>query len=271
MLRLTRGSKVALGAIVAVVLAFLYIPLFVIVMNSFNAGRVSGWPISAFSLEWWGKAIVNPAVHAAFLNSVIVAAIATAFALLLGTLASFALQRFSFFGQHTVNLLIVLPITLPGIVTGVALSNTYFQVLKPIGINIGYWGLIIAHATFTVVMVFNNVIARLRRINPNLEEASADLGAGIGQTFRRITFPQFRSAFIAGGLLAFALSFDEIVVTVFTAPPGVETLPLWILNQMGRPNEVNQVNVIAALMILLSLIPVYISQRVSASAAADTR
>ena len=261
MLRLNRGTKLALGAITVVVLGFLYIPMFVIIMNSFNSGRVSGWPIPGFSLEWWGKALTNPAMHAALINSIVVASVATAFALVLGTLAAFALQRFKFFGQNTVNLLIVLPITLPGIVTGVALSNTYHQVLKPMGIHVGYWGMIIAHATFCVVMVFNNVIARLRRMNPNLEEASADLGAGIGQTFRLITFPQFRPAFIAGGLLAFALSFDEIVVTIFTAPPGTETLPLWIMNQMGRPNEVNQVNVVATIMILLSLIPVYFSQR----------
>lgn len=264
MLRLNRTTRVALAVITVIALGFMYIPLFVIVLNSFNSSRVSGWPIPGFSLEWWGKALTNPAVHAALLNSVIVAAVATAFALLLGTLAAFALQRFRFFGKQTVNLLIVLPITLPGIVTGVALSNTYFQVLKPMGINVGYWGMIIAHATFCVVMVFNNVIARLRRMHPNLDEASMDLGAGIGQTFRLVTFPQFRSAFIAGGLLAFALSFDEIVVTIFTAPPGVETLPLWIMNQMARPNEVNQVNVVATVMILLSLIPVYISQRVSA-------
>ncbi|MCW2288885.1 ABC transporter permease [Leucobacter luti] len=269
MLRLNRGTKIALALVTLIALGFMYIPLLVIILNSFNAGRVAGWPIPGFSLEWWGKALANPAVHAALLNSVVVALIATAFALVLGTLAAFALQRFSFFGQHTVNLLIVLPITLPGIVTGVALSNTFHQVLKPMGINVGYWGMIIAHATFCVVMVFNNVIARLRRMNPNLEEASMDLGAGIAQTFRLVTFPQFRSAFIAGGLLAFALSFDEIVVTIFTAPPGVETLPLWIMNQMARPNEVNQVNVIATVMILLSLIPVYFSQK--ASAAGDAK
>lgn len=264
MLRLNRATKIVLAAITMIVLAFMYIPLFVIIMNSFNSGRVSGWPIPGFSLEWWERALANPAVHAALLNSVVVASVATAAALLLGTLAAFALQRFSFFGQQTVNLLIVLPITLPGIVTGVALSNTFHQILKPAGITVGYWGMIIAHATFCVVMVFNNVFARLRRMSPNLEEASMDLGAGIGQTFRLITFPQFRSAFIAGGLLAFALSFDEIVVTIFTAPPGVETLPLWIMNQMARPNEVNQVNVVATVMILLSLLPVYVSQRVSA-------
>lgn len=264
MLRIGRGTKIVLWLVVAMVLVFTYVPLLVIIANSFNAGRVAGWPIPGFSTEWWHKALANEAMHAAFINSVVVAAIATAIALVLGTLCAFALQRFKFFGQSTVNLLIVLPITLPGIVTGVAFSNTFTQMLKPAGIQVGYWGMIIAHATFCVVMVFNNVIARLRRMNRNLEEASMDLGAGLGKTFRLVTFPQFRGAFISGGLLAFALSFDEIVVTIFTAPPGTETLPLWIMNQMARPNEVNQVNVVATLMIVLSLIPVYVSQRVSA-------
>jgi putative spermidine/putrescine transport system permease protein len=261
MLRLGRGPKIVLSTMAALIIISTYVPLMVIVMNSFNSSRVAGWPVQEFSLIWWEKALTNPAVHAAVLNSVIVASAATLIALLLGTLSAFALQRFKFFGRDVVNLLIILPITLPGIVTGVALSNTFYQVLGPIGIKVGYWGMIIAHATFCVVMVFNNVIARLRRMNPNLEEASMDLGAGISQTFRLVTFPQFRSAFIAGGLLAFALSFDEIIVTIFTAPPGVYTLPLWILNQMARPNEANQVNVVATVIILLSLIPVYFSQK----------
>lgn len=266
MLRLGRGTKITLSVIAVLVLISTYIPLLVIVMNSFNANRVAGWPVINLSMEWWVKALTNTAVHAAVLNSVVVASCATVIALILGTLASFALQRFRFFGREVVNLLIILPITLPGIVTGVALSNTFYAVLDPIGIKVGYAGMIIAHATFCVVMVFNNVIARLRRMNPNLEEASMDLGAGISQTFRLVTFPQFRSAFIAGGLLAFALSFDEVVVTIFTAPPGIETLPLWIMNQMARPNEANQVNVVATIIILLSLIPVYFSQKASASA-----
>ncbi len=269
MLRIGRGTKITLWVIAALVIVCTYVPLLVIVLNSFNASRVAGWPVVNFSLEWWVKALTNPAVHAAVFHSVVVAAAATVIALVLGTLASFALQRFKFFGRDVVNLLIILPITLPGIVTGVALSNTFYQVLDPMGIKVGYAGMIIAHATFCVVMVFNNVIARLRRMNPNLEEASMDLGAGIGQTFRLVTFPQFRSAFIAGGLLAFALSFDEVVVTIFTAPPGIETLPLWIMNQMARPNEANQVNVVATVIILLSLIPVYFSQK--ASAAADAK
>ena len=263
MLRLTRGAKIGLGAIVAVVLAFMYIPLALVVLNSFNAARIASWPVTNFSLDWWVVAFTSEPIRAALLNSVVVGLGATAIALVLGTLTAFALQRYDFFGKQTVNLLIVLPIALPGIVTGVALSNTYNNILEPIGIQIGYFGMIVAHATFCMVMVFNNVLARLRRMSPNLQEASMDLGAGLWQTFRLITFPQFRTAFVAGGLLAFALSFDEVVVTIFTAPPGVDTLPLWIMNQMARPNEASVVNVVATVIIIASFSPVYVSQRLS--------
>ena len=263
MLRLTHGAKIGLGAIVAIVLAFMYIPLALVVLNSFNAARIASWPVTDFSLNWWVVAFTSEPIRAALLNSVVVGLGATAIARVLGTLTAFALQRYRFFGKQTVNLLVVLPIALPGIVTGVALSNTYNNILEPIGIQIGYFGMIVAHATFCMVMVFNNVLARLRRMSPNLQEASMDLGAGLWQTFRLITFPQFRTAFVAGGLLAFALSFDEVVVTIFTAPPGVDTLPLWIMNQMARPNEASVVNVVATVIIIASFIPVYVSQRLS--------
>ncbi|WP_430592277.1 ABC transporter permease [Humidisolicoccus flavus] len=263
MLRLTRTSKIVLGLIVVVVLAFMYIPLFMVIVNSLNVARIATWPVSEFSLEWWVRAFESEAIRQALLNSVLVGAGATVISLILGTLSAFALQRFAFFGKQTVNLLVVLPIALPGVVTGVALSNTYNNVLEPIGIQLGFFGLIVAHGTFCIVMVFNNVFARLRRMNPNLEEASKDLGAGLWQTFRYISFPQFRSAFIAGALLAFALSFDEVVVSIFTAPPGVDTLPLWMMNQMARPNEANVANVVATVVILFSLIPVWVSHRMS--------
>ncbi len=263
MLRLSLPAKVGLGAIVAVSLAFMYIPLFLVVFNSFNAARIATWPVADFSLEWWGKAFTSEPIRAAILNSVLVGLGATAVALVLGTLVAFALQRYRFFGKQSVNLLVVLPIALPGVVTGVALNNTYNQILEPIGIQVGYFGMIIAHGTFCIVMVFNNVLARLRRLSPNVEEASRDLGATPWQTFRLVTFPQFRSAFVAGGILAFALSFDEVVVTIFTAPPGADTLPLWIMNQMARPNEASLVNVVATVIILASFVPVWVSQRLS--------
>jgi putative spermidine/putrescine transport system permease protein len=261
MLRLSRTSTIVLGIIVAAILAFMYLPLLLVVLNSFNSARIASWPVAGFSLEWWHKAFESQPVREALLNSLLVAAGATAIALLLGTLVAFALQRYRFFGQRAVNLLVVLPIALPGIITGVALSNTYNQILEPAGIQVGFAGMIVAHGTFCIVMVFNNVLARLRRLNPSIEEASRDLGATPWQTFRMVTFPQFRSSFIAGGVLAFALSFDEVYVTIFTAPPGVDTLPLWIMNEMTRPDEANVVMVVATVVILTSFIPVWASQR----------
>ena len=263
MLQMSRGAKVGLGAIVVFILVFMYTPLFVVIANSFNSARLSEWPIREFSLDWWMFAANYEPIRLALFNSVIVASAAMVFAAILGTLVAFALNRYDFFGKSTVNLLVVLPIALPGVVTGVAFSNTYSNFLSPIGIDVGYFGLIVSHATFCIVMVFNNVFARMKRMNPHLEEASMDLGAGLWETFRLVTFPQFRSSFIAGALLAFALSFDEVYVTIFTAPPGVDTLPLWILKEMARPNQASVVNVVATVVILLSLIPVYISQRMA--------
>lgn len=263
MLRLSRATKAFLLLIVAIVLIFMYAPLFILILNSFNESQISGWPIENFSTKWWIFAKDYEPIRAALLNSVLVATGAMVIAALLGTLIAFALKGFEFFGKGTVNLLVVLPIALPGVVTGVAFSNTYSNFLTPAGFNIGYFGMIVAHATFCIVMVFNNVFARLKRMNPNLQEASADLGAGLWQTFRLVTFPQFRTSFAAGALLAFALSFDEVVVTIFTAPPGVDTLPLWILKEMARPNQASVVNVVATVVIILSLIPVYISQRLT--------
>jgi len=262
-LQMSRMAKFGLGSIVTLVLLFMYVPLFVVIINSFNSAQISAWPIQEFSLYWWQFAANYEPIRLALLNSVIVAFAAMVIASVLGTLVAFALNRYEFFGKSTINLLVVLPIALPGVVTGVAFSNTYYNFLSPIGINVGYFGLIVSHATFCIVMVFNNVFARLKRMNPSMQEASMDLGAGLWETFRLVTFPQFRSSFIAGALLAFALSFDEVYVTIFTAPPGVDTLPLWILKEMARPNQASVVNVVATVVILLSLIPVYLSQRLA--------
>jgi len=181
----------------------------------------------------------------------------------LGTMAAMALQRYRFFGRDTVSLLIILPIALPGIVTGIALNNAFRTVF---GWELGFLTIVVAHATFCIVTVFNNVLARLRRMGVNLEEASADLGASTFTTFRLITFPMMRSALLAGGLLAFALSFDEIIVTTFTAGARQQTLPIWIFNNLFRPNQGPVVNVIAVVLILASVIPIWISQRLAGPA-----
>jgi putative spermidine/putrescine transport system permease protein len=256
----TGRARVLLKGMTALVLAFLYIPLIVVTILSFSSSKSFTWPPPGFSLEWWSKALSESGPRDALFTSVRVALAATVVAMVLGTLASFAVQRFKFFGRDTVSLLLVLPIALPGIVTGVAL-NAGFQ---EFGVSLGYLTLVVAHATFCIVVVFNNVVARLRRLAPNVEEASADLGADLFQTFRYVTFPLVRSALLAGALLAFALSFDEIVVTTFTAGPGIQTLPQWIFNNMFRPNQLPTVNVVAVVVILLSIIPVYFSQRLSA-------
>ena len=177
--------------------------------------------------------------------------------------AALALQRFRFFGRETVSLLIILPIALPGIVTGIALNNAFRTVM---GVELGLLTIVVAHATFCIVTVFNNVQARLRRLGSNMEEASADLGAGALTTFRLVTFPMLRSALLAGALLAFGLSFDEIIVTTFTAGVDDQTLPIWIFQNMFRPNQAPVVNVVAAALVLLSAIPIWLAQRLSSGA-----
>lgn len=259
-MRLGRGARVTLGVVTAIILAVVYLPLLVVGVNSFSTSQTLSWPPPGFTLEWWGKAFRSAGAGEALLTSVQVAVVATAIALVLGTLISLALQRFDFFGKNVVNLLVILPIALPGIVTGIALNNFFTTIM---GVSLSIWTLVIAHGTFTIVTVFNNVVARLRRVGTNLEEASADLGAGLWTTFRLVTFPQLRSALFAGGLLAFALSFDEIIVTTFTAGQGVTTLPIFILNNMFRPNQAPIVSVIAVVLVLVSIIPIYIAQRLT--------
>jgi putative spermidine/putrescine transport system permease protein len=196
----------------------------------------------------------------ALLTSVEVGLVATAIAIVLGTLAALAVARHRFFGRETVSFLVILPIALPGIVTGVALSDTFTQVL---GISLSLLTVIIGHATFCIVVVYNNAVARLRRSSGSIEEASADLGAGPGQTFYYVTLPTMRSALAAGALLAFALSFDEIIVTLFTIGAGQQTLPIWIFNNLFRPNQLPIVNVVAILLVLASTVPVYLAHRLT--------
>lgn len=261
-MRLSRLSRTVLGVVTGAILLVVYVPLFVVLVNSFSTSTSLTWPPPGFTLEWWGRAFQSAGAMEAVATSVQIAVIATIISLVLGTLISLALQRFAFFGREAISLLVILPIALPGIITGIALNNFFRTIM---GVPLSIWTIVIAHATFCIVTVFNNVIARLRRQGTNLEEASADLGAGVWTTFRLVTFPQLRSALLAGGLLAFALSFDEIIVTTFTAGSGVTTLPIFILNNMFRPNQAPIVSVIAVVLVLVSIIPIYIAQRLSGS------
>jgi putative spermidine/putrescine transport system permease protein len=256
---LSRGARLALRLVMVLGLAVIYVPLLVVLINSLNPSRTFSWPPSGFTLHWWSEAAGNAGARSAVLTSVVVGLGAAAVALVLGTMAAFAVARYRWFGRDAVSLLVILPIALPGIVTGIALNSAFVAG----GVPFGYLTVIIGHATFCIVVVYNNVLARLRRTGTSLEEASMDLGADSFQTFALVTFPQLRSALLAGGLLAFALSFDEIVVTQFTVSPGLETLPLWIFGNLFRPQQAPIVNVVAAALIVLSIIPIWASQRLS--------
>ena len=248
------------------VLVFLYVPILTIFLYAFNADRGQSWPITQWTTHWFGDAVGNPEVRDAFLLSLEAALGATLIAIVLGTLAAFAVHRFRFFGRETISFVLLLPLALPGIVTGMALNATF----NTIGLHFSMLTIIVGHATFCVVVVYNNVIARLRRSSSSIQEASMDLGADSWQTFRYVTFPVVRTALIAGGLLAFALSFDEVIVTYFTA--GTQrTLPLWIFNNLQLPNQRPIVNVVAVLVILLSAIPVWLSQRLASEGGTPTR
>ncbi|HEX8205281.1 MAG TPA: ABC transporter permease [Solirubrobacteraceae bacterium] len=261
-MQLSRGARIFLRVGTGLTLAFIYLPLILIVLYAFNERRIQTWPIPGFTLEWFEKAIDNPGARDALWMSLKAATGATLLALLLGTLAAMAVARYRFFGRETISFLVILPIALPGIVTGMALNATFREVLEPVGISLGLFTVIVGHATFCIVVVYNNVVARLRRTGGSLEEASADLGAHTWQTFAFVTFPALRGALLAGALLAFALSFDEVIVTTFTAGPD-QTLPIWILSNLSRPNQLPIVNVVAVFVILLSIIPVLIAQRLT--------
>ncbi len=251
------------GALVT--LAFIYAPLLVIALYAFNQNVTQAWPIENYSTKWFSVAYHNEDARDAFRLAVIAALAATAVALVLGTLASMAVSRYRFFGREVVTFAVVLPIALPGIVTGLALQATILDVLGPLGVSFGLATIVIGHATFCVVVVYNNVIARMRRTTGSLDEASADLGADSWQTFRYVMFPQLRTALLAGALLAFALSFDEVVVTIFTAG-AQQTLPIWMFATLARPAQLPIVNVVALFVIVVSIIPVYIAARLAGGA-----
>jgi len=258
----TRGTRLVVKAGAFLALAFLYFPLVIVVVYAFDKAAISTWPPSGFTLHWFVVTWHDPDVRSAFFMSLKAAAGATTIALVLGTTVSFALHRFRFFGRQAISFVLILPIALPGIITGLALNSAISTGNRLFGLSFSLLTIIIGHATFCIVVVFNNVVARLRRTSTNLIDASSDLGAHGWQTFRYVTLPLISTALVAGGLLAFALSFDEIIVTTFTAGSEI-TLPIWIFTHIGRGRSLPQVNVVATVVIFLSLIPVYFAQRLT--------
>ena len=253
------ASRFALRIAAAITLAFIYIPIAVVLLYSFNASPLVRWPITELTIDWYFRAFRDEGIREALTASLQAAIGATLVALLLGTMIAFAVHRFRFFGRDGISFLLILPIALPGIVTGIALNTTF----RTLDIDFGLLTVIIGHATFCVVVIYNNVIARLRRTARSTQEASMDLGADTWQTFRSITLPAMGTSLVAGALLAFALSFDEIIVTTFTAGAGTQTLPIWIFANYSRPNQLPLVNVASVLVLVLSIIPVYIAARIT--------
>jgi putative spermidine/putrescine transport system permease protein len=254
----TRATRFGLWTWTVLVVLFLYLPIAIIVVYAFNSSNIQSWPISGFTTKWFASTWHDREVREALVLSLKAALVATSIALVLGSAGAFAVSRFRFFGRETISFVFVLPLALPGIITGMAL-NSYFGFW---GWQLSIWTIIVGHATFCVVIVYNNVIARLRRTSPSLVEASMDLGADGWQTFRFVTFPVISTALVSGALLAFALSFDEVIVTTFTAG-AQNTLPLWIFGKIRLGQQLPQVNVVVAVIIALTVIPVYLAQRLS--------
>jgi putative spermidine/putrescine transport system permease protein len=254
----SRGLRAALRIWVVLVLLFLFLPIVLIVLYAFNPSNIQSWPISGFTLHWFNVAWHDPQVRSAFLLSVKVGLVATVLALLLGGCVAYALYKFRFFGREAISLLLVLPLALPGIITGIAL-NSFFSFT---GIQFGVLTIVIGHTTFCIVVVYNNLIARLRRTPGSLAEASMDLGARGWQTLRLVTLPMAATAIVSGALLAFGLSFDEVIVTVFTAG-AQNTLPLWIFGAIRLGQQLPEVNAVVTIVILLTIIPVVLAARLA--------
>jgi len=261
----SRGLRVALRVWVALVLLFLFVPIFVIVLYAFDRPTVQSWPISNFTTHWFSVALHDPTVRTAFSLSVKVGLLATGVALVLGSAVAYSVHNFKFFGRDGISFLLVLPIALPGIITGIAL-NSFFTFT---GIRLSLWTIMIGHGTFCIVVVYNNLIARLRRTPASLAEASMDLGANGWKTQAYVMLPMVATALVSGGLLAFALSFDEVIVTVFTSG-ALNTLPIWIFGEVRSGQQLPEVNAVVTIVILLTIIPVLLAARI-AGAGAVTR
>ncbi len=239
-----------LGAVAG--LLFLHVPILIIFLYAFTTeDRSYQFPPPGLTTKWFAVAWNRPDIWPPLYLSLRVAAISSAMALVLGTLCAAAMARARFFGRDTISLLVVLPIALPGIITGMSLRSAF-----AIGdIPFSTFTIVLGHATFCIVIVYNNAVARFRRLGASMLEASADLGANSFQTFRHVILPNLGSALLAGGMLAFALSFDEVIVTTFTAGQQ-STLPIWMLNELVRPRQRPVTNVVAMVVFATTFLPI---------------
>lgn len=245
-------SPLALKLAAGAGLLFLHLPLAFIILYAFTTEERSyAFPPPGYTARWFAVAWGRQDVWDALGLSIKVASLSTAMALVLGTLAAAALSRARFFGREAVSLLLVLPIALPGIITGISLRSA-FNLME---IPFSFWTIVLGHATFCIVVVYNNAVARFRRLSPSLVEASMDLGADGFQTFRHVVLPSIGTALLAGGMLSFALSFDEVIVTTFTAGQQ-KTLPIWMLSELIRPRQRPVTNVVAVMVIAVTALPI---------------
>jgi len=250
----SEGQKPSLALMIAAGLgiAFLLLPLAIIFIYAFTIEEKSfQWPPPGLTLKWFAVAAGRPDVWQALTLSLQIAAISTALALILGTLCAAAVSGAKFFGRESISLLLILPIALPGIITGIALRSAFSLFEMPFS----FWTIILGHATFCIVVVYNNAVARFRRNSGSLVEAAMDLGADKFQTFQHVILPNIATALLAGGMLAFALSFDEVIVTTFTAGQQ-QTLPLWMLEELIRPRQRPVTNVVAMIVVLVTFLPI---------------
>jgi putative spermidine/putrescine transport system permease protein len=236
-------------------LLFLHLPLLFILLYAFTTEDKSYmFPPPGLTLKWFAVTWGREDVWQALKLSIKVASVATLLALILGTLAAAAVWRGKFFGREAISLMLILPIALPGIITGISLRSAF----SLLDIPFSFWTIVLGHATFCIVVVYNNVIARFRRTATSLIEASSDLGADGFQTFRHVVLPNIATALLAGGMLAFALSFDEVIVTTFTAGQSA-TLPIWMLEELVRPRQRPVTNVVAVAVIALTFVPILLA------------
>ncbi|HSS94187.1 MAG TPA: ABC transporter permease [Candidatus Dormibacteraeota bacterium] len=251
-------TKLALRIWAGLILLFLFIPILLIFFYAFNTSNIESWPIPGLTLKWFTATWNDPEIRTALGLSLQAGLVATALSLALGSCAAFAIHRMTFFGKDAVSLLFVLPLALPGIITGIAL-NAFFSFG---GVPLSFWTIVVGHTTFCIVVVYNNVLARLRRTQGSLVEAAMDLGANGFQTFRDVTLPLISTSVVAGAMLAFALSFDEVIVTTFTAG-AQNTLPIWIFGAIRLGQRLPEVNVVVSFVILVTIVPVVIAARLT--------
>lgn len=249
------GLKIAAG----LGLLFLHVPILLIFVYAFTTEEKSfQWPPPGLTTKWFAVTLGRSDVWEAMALSLKVAAISTVIALILGTLTAAAVSRSKFFGRETISLLVILPIALPGIITGISLRSAF----NLMDIPFSTWTIVLGHATFCIVIVYNNAVARFRRMSGSLIDAAMDLGADGFQTFRLVILPNIGTALLAGGMLAFALSFDEVIVTTFTAGQQT-TLPIWMLEELVRPRQRPVTNVVAMVVVLVTILPILAAYRLT--------